>query len=165
MNIKYVKGNLFDLINHSSNVIIPHICNNVGKWGAGFVLALSKQWPKKLKEYSPEYVYGPGRSENHYGLGGVQYIQTLDGTTVVNMIAQCGTIGPKNRHPIKYDALDNCMKMISTHHRDYYGKEREYEIHAPMFGAGLAGGSWLVIEALIKEHWINRNIPVTIYQL
>lgn len=30
------------------NKIICHICNDIGKWGAGFVLALSKRW------YQPE---------------------------------------------------------------------------------------------------------------
>jgi O-acetyl-ADP-ribose deacetylase (regulator of RNase III) len=28
------------------NKIIAHICNDLGRWGKGFVLAISKRWPE-----------------------------------------------------------------------------------------------------------------------
>ena len=31
--------------------IIVHICNDNGKWGSGFVLAISKRWIKPKDEY------------------------------------------------------------------------------------------------------------------
>jgi hypothetical protein len=37
----------------------------------------------------------------------------------------------------------------------------KYEIHAPKFGSGLAGGNWNFIENLIEDIWID--IPVYIY--
>ena len=33
------------------NKIICHICNDVGGWGAGFVMALSKKWKQPVEEY------------------------------------------------------------------------------------------------------------------
>jgi hypothetical protein len=37
-------------------------------------------------------------------------------------------------------------------------------IHAPTFGAGLAGGNWNKIEQIIKDEIVNRGIKVTIYK-
>ena len=32
------------------NIIITHICNDIGAWGKGFVLALSKRWKTPEKQ-------------------------------------------------------------------------------------------------------------------
>src|SRR5262245_22379163 len=31
--------------------IIAHVCNDVGGWGAGFVLAVSRRWPEPERAY------------------------------------------------------------------------------------------------------------------
>jgi len=43
MEINYVKG---DATNPASigNKIIAHVCNDIGGWGKGFVMAISKRW-------------------------------------------------------------------------------------------------------------------------
>ena len=33
------------------NRIIAHVCNDLGGWGKGFVLAISKRWPEPEAEY------------------------------------------------------------------------------------------------------------------
>ena len=49
--INYIKG---DATNPqiSGNKIIVHICNDIGGWGKGFVLAISNKWkePEKSTE-------------------------------------------------------------------------------------------------------------------
>jgi len=35
----------------AGNKIIAHICNDVGGWGKGFVLAISKSWPEPERKY------------------------------------------------------------------------------------------------------------------
>ena len=32
--------------------IIAHICNDIGAWGRGFVLAISRRWPEPEKAYN-----------------------------------------------------------------------------------------------------------------
>lgn len=39
----------------SGNKIIVHICNDIGAWGKGFVLALSKRWVAPEKQYKEWY--------------------------------------------------------------------------------------------------------------
>ena len=43
MDIIYIKGDATSPIS-PGNKIITHICNDIGGWGKGFVLALSKKW-------------------------------------------------------------------------------------------------------------------------
>lgn len=47
MEINYLKG---DATNPASagNKIIVHVCNDIGGWGKGFVMAISKRWKNYL---------------------------------------------------------------------------------------------------------------------
>src|SRR5690606_12743464 len=43
--IQYEKGDLFEKIKihqKDKHICIPHVCNDIGAWGSGFVVALSK---------------------------------------------------------------------------------------------------------------------------
>jgi O-acetyl-ADP-ribose deacetylase (regulator of RNase III) len=48
--IHYVTGDATAPIG-TGHKIIAHVCNDIGAWGAGFVLALSKRWPQPKAEY------------------------------------------------------------------------------------------------------------------
>ena len=37
------------------NIIISHICNDIGAWGKGFVMAISKRWKEPVKQYKQWY--------------------------------------------------------------------------------------------------------------
>ena len=173
MKINYLTGDMFELVKLNAGVVIPHVCNDIGAWGAGFVMALSKHWPVDQKEQSPECMYRewfaaePDSNEGAvlhssglppFELGQVQHVVTPTGATVVNMIGQRGTVSEDNPRPVKYAALVDCMRKVAE-------SSQGCEIHAPKFGAGLAGGDWHVIEALIEELWCEPGIPVTVYSL
>jgi O-acetyl-ADP-ribose deacetylase (regulator of RNase III) len=53
------------------NKIIAHVCNDLGRWGKGFVLALSRRWPEPEREYRRWY---RARAANDFGLGAVQLV-------------------------------------------------------------------------------------------
>ena len=38
--------------------IICHVCNDIGGWGKGFVLALSRRWEQPESEYRAWYAQG-----------------------------------------------------------------------------------------------------------
>ena len=83
-NIKYVKGDATSPIGEGRKIII-HCCNDIGAWGAGFVIALSNKWPitrKKYIEWSKE--------PEGFELGEVQYVKVEDDIVVANMIGQHG---------------------------------------------------------------------------
>lgn len=57
--------------------IIAHICNDLGGWGKGFVLAVSRRWPEPERAYRQ---WHRERSGNDFGLGAVQLIQVRPDT-------------------------------------------------------------------------------------
>lgn len=157
--MKQIQGDLFAALPTDKNIIIPHVCNNIGAFSAGFVVPLSKKWPSTKTEYRKL-----NKTEG-LKLGWVQFLRVEENVVVANMIAQDGIIGPKNPVPLKYDALEKCLETVA----DYIKENRRTgewlcdEVIAPKFGSGLAGGDWSKIEAIILR--TLGAYPVTIYYL
>lgn len=151
--ITYIKG---DALNPQSkeNVIIAHICNDIGKWGKGFVMAISKKWKSPREEYINWY------NSNTLSLGKVQYVKVENNIYIANMIAQKGIYSSNNPIPIQYNHLQECLNNIKT-----YATLKEATVHMPRIGTGLAKGSWKVIEKLIINSLCNHNIKVYVYDL
>jgi hypothetical protein len=57
--------------------------------------------------------------------------------------------------PVRYDELRKCLRDVNL-----YCQLHNATMHAPRFGAGLSGGSWTVIEQIIKD---EITVDVTIY--
>ena len=153
MPIKYVKGDLFEAIQHEV-VVIPHVVNDEKLWGAGFVLPLTRCFPKSRAEYL---------AWEKCTLGHTQFVEcsnTNNKAIVANMCAQKGVGGSwidgKEVPPIRYEALRICMFDV----KQKIAKEN-LKIVCPMFGSGLSGGDWLKIEEMIYEIW--NEFDVTIY--
>ena len=156
-DIQYIKGDATNPIGDGNKIII-HCCNDCGKWGAGFVLALSKRWKDpevQYRKWSRGYIFNPP-----YLLGEVQFVNVETDTVVANMIGQHGVGSVNGSAPIRYPAIAKCLEKVAEVVKKY-----NCSIHAPRFGAGLAGGDWKIIEALIVKILCDRGIQVTIYDL
>jgi O-acetyl-ADP-ribose deacetylase (regulator of RNase III) len=134
--------------------IICHICNDRGRWGKGFVLALSARWPGPEQAYREWFRSGEG-----FGLGAVQFVQVGPNTWVANMVGQHGLRGGRTP-PIRYGAVEQCLGMVAEK-----AKELGASVHMPRIGCGLAGGQWDLIEPLILKTLCEAGVPVTIYDL
>lgn len=171
-NIIWVKNkNIFDCIqsrvsvkDNSSTVLVPHVCNNVNAFGAGFAAQVADKFPTVKMNF---HLLG-----NTAKLGQVQYV-SVDKNSVhkneiifANMIAQNKLISRSNPRPLNYGALVYAMNDIRSYiHRLKQSNSDidKVEIHAPKFGAGLAGGNWSFIVDLIHDIW--SGLPVYIYVL
>jgi O-acetyl-ADP-ribose deacetylase (regulator of RNase III) len=152
MNIKYVIGDATCPVGEGEKLIL-HCCNDIGGWGRGFVLSLSKHWKEPEKAY---------REQKNYVLGKIQMVRVEKDICVVNMIAQHDVKPTKDANgnivpPIRYDALKACLITVNG-----IAVRTKATIHAPRFGAGLSGGDWNKIEQIIKE---TITVDVTIYDL
>ena len=159
--IKYVKGDATYPIGEGNKLII-HCCNNLGVWGKGFVLALSKRWRKPVIEYMKWYESGHHFTGGRFELGAIQTVPVEKDIVICNMIGQNGILAKDNPKPIKYDAINSCLSEV---HNLILLDEEKYTVHAPRFGSGLAGGEWDLIEKLIEVNLTEKGIPVTIYDL
>lgn len=168
--IHYVTGDATDPISPGTGnpVIIAHVCNDVGGWGAGFVMALS------AKDRRPEWAYrgmfkGDGSDPK---LGDVQLEvfdptghegEDVDDVFVANMIAQRGFKTVLNNIPLDYKALRVCLDKVGQYAVTLKGTPT---IHMPRIGCGLAGGEWSRVEEIIRETLITtHNVEVYVYDL
>lgn len=143
--MKTIKGNFFDYVSDDKNIIVPHVCNNVKKFGAGFAKSIALKWPIVRSEFL----------DFDAKLGEVQFVN-VNNLIVANMIAQNGVKSTSENKPLKYSHLIRCMDSVGR-----LAKESNLEIHTIRFGSNLAGGTWAFIEELIYELW--EDIPVYIY--
>lgn len=137
--------------------IIAHICNDLGGWGKGFVLAVSKRWPEPERDYRDWYRH---RATNGFGLGQVRLVPVLADTWVANMIGQHGIRHGSNGPPIRYEAVQQCLTRLAAH-----AVTLGASIHMPRIGCGLAGGRWDRIEPLICAALSDKGITVTVYDV
>ena len=151
MKINYIVGDATRPLGEGLKFII-HVCNDIGAFGAGSVLAVSRRWSQ------PEAMY---RATKEYVLGDIQVVPVETDITVINMIGQHGVgRGRDGKPPIRYNAIDSCLKKVGDLALEYHAS-----VHGPRFGAGLAGGNWEAIEMLIDKQLCQRGIEVTIYDL
>ncbi len=137
--------------------IIAHICNDVGGWGAGFVMALSKRWKEPEAQYRL-WFKGKIADAQPFSLGEVMLVEVGTGVHVANMIAQHGIRWQGNEPPIRYEALDQALgRLADAAHR--IGAS----VHMPRIGCGLAGGTWERVEPLIQSRLSDRGIAVVVY--
>jgi O-acetyl-ADP-ribose deacetylase (regulator of RNase III) len=135
--------------------IIAHLCNDIGGWGAGFVLAVSRRWPEPERDYR---AWHRGRAGNDFGLGAVRLVPVRPDIRVANMIGQHGIRRGSNGPPIRYDAVRRCLATLADH-----AVQAGATVHMPRIGCGLAGGRWDRIEPLVTATLSVRDVPVTVY--
>jgi len=164
-DIRIVKGDATEPVG-SGVKVIAHICNDVGAWGAGFVMALS------AKDRGPERDYRRWFNRRHlakrwpamfqrFELGMIQQPLSpfAEDVFVCNMIAQHGTCeDERGRPPIRYAYLMQCLHRLRVQ-----ALQLDATVHMPRIGCGLAGGNWDYVSQIIEHTLINYGIGVTVY--
>ncbi|MDT0608768.1 macro domain-containing protein [Streptomyces lancefieldiae] len=152
--IRYVRGDA-TVPSVKGVKMIAHVCNDIGGWGKGFVLALSRRWPEPEAAYR---AWHRDRASNDFTLGAVQYVRVEPYVWVANMIGQRGVRTGSKGAPVRYEAIGTALGLLA-------GKAAELNasVHMPRIGCGLAGGKWSRVEPLITERLARRGVPVTVY--
>lgn len=153
--ITLTKHNIVDVINdkikNDKSFVVPHVANCVHVMGAGVALALKTAFPEVY-----EADLTTVKTYNKLGSISMGKFATSSDAYFVNMYAQyhykhandCIPEGYIHTFPLRYDALYSAMTRVHT----MFSSNR-YELVFPMFGAGLSGGNWNIIEAMINELW------------
>jgi len=153
--ITYVRGDATVPLGKGVKVI-AHVCNDIGGWGKGFVLALSRRWPEPEAAYR---AWHRDRASNDFGLGAVQLVRAERYVWVANMIRQRGIRTGSKGVPVRYEAIDTALTVLADR-----AAELDASVHMPRIGCGLAGGKWSRVEPLIEERLVRRGIAVTVYE-
>lgn len=152
MRIEYVKGDLFD-----TNIrAIAHGCNAQGVMGSGVARIVKERYPEAFRRYRNYY-----EKEGSLKLGDIIVVPcdyNGENKIIVNAITQ-EFFGRNGRRFVSYDAVAESMAKIN-HMFEVYGIS---EIAMPQIGAGLGGGDWNVISAIIEAEL--KNVKPYVYIL
>lgn len=151
--IQYVKGDATKPIG-LGNKIIVHLCNDLGAWGKGFVIAISKRWKEPQKKYKEWFT-----TKDNFELGEVQFVRVEEDLWIANVIGQHKLKKDKDVNPpIRYSAVLDGLEKVAD-----FAIENEASVHMPRIGCGLAGGTWDKIEPILNSTLIAKSISVTVY--
>ena len=133
------------------NIIIAHICNDIGAWGKGFVMAISKRWKEPAKQYKQWYKEG-----EDFALGAVQFVAVKENVWVANIIGQHKIYKDENGNPpIRYEAVKEGLQQVAE-----FAKKMNAKVQMPRIGCGLAGGFWDEIETIIEDTLLQKEVEV-----
>ncbi len=133
--------------------VIIHVCNDINKWGKGFVLALSKRWSDTKIIF-----HGMKQELGTISICLMEHLRIC----VVNMIAQKGIYKQNGIEPIRYGALETCLQKVAGTFKDHVYK---VSFHMPRIGCGLAGGRWEIVQSLIQRNLVEKGFVVCVYTL
>jgi hypothetical protein len=111
-------------------------------------MAISRRWKNPQWEFK----------RKRLPLKTVQMIRVEDDIQVANMVAQHGIGYRPGKPPIRYEAVQSCLKKVA-----YLAGDSS--IHMPRIGCGLAGGKWDKIEPIIVDELVANGIDVYVYDL
>lgn len=135
MKIQYRKGNLFE----TDILHIAHGCNAQGVMGSGVARIVRDDHFEAYRFYVEQY------DEHGLKLGDVQFVPA-NGKIIINAVTQ-HLYGKTGDRFVNYEAVANCMYTINRELR----AEGATQVAMPQIGAGLGGGDWRVIEAIIES--------------
>ena len=150
-----------------STVFVPHVCNNIDLFEAGFAAQVADRFPEVKANY-----HMLGKTFLKSNLGHSQILKVQEDPKYkhklyfVNMIAQNGIRNNNNIRPINYAALVRSMMGLSSfihNNTGFLNKSETIEIHAPKFGSGLSGGNWNFISDLIDDIWSKYTVFIYNY--
>jgi len=154
--IKYLTGDATAPVGEGNKIIV-HVCNDIGGWGRGFVLALSKRWPTPESSYR---AWAAKELDLPFELGQVQFVEVAKDTWVANMIGQHKTTAIDGVPPVRYEAIEEALGRVAG-----FALDNSATVHMPRIGCGLAGGIWGEVESRINLSVCIRNVSVTVYDL
>lgn len=157
-DVRYVTGDATKVGYGKGKKIIAHIVNDKGRWGKGFVMALSKEFGDGLRR--DYFEWHRDRAETDFRLGAVQFVQVKPQILVANMVGQCGIKAGSQGPPVRYEAISECLQLLGER-----ACEEGATVHMPRIACGLAGGQWERIGPMVEHMSSIYGICVYVYDI
>ena len=150
--IRYVQGDATQpfMGEGSQPCIITHIVNDRGLWGKGFVMALSRRWPRTREAYLD------WARQGKLSLGSTMVIKVEPRIFIANIVGQHDIYPRNGKPPIRYDAIRSGLETMTN-------VKPDASFHMPRIGCGLAGGQWDKVESILQEVLVSKGFDVTVY--
>ena len=159
--IQYKVGDVIKALQDSEIDVLAHGVNCQNSFGRGVAGQIAKEYPIAKVSYHNFFLERTYRVDPEYD--GIEFLDKIDEVHVAGdkVILNCFTqqyCGYGGKKYVSYDAIEACFKKALE-----YCKDENLKIGIPKIGAGLAGGSWNIIETIINE--VFGEYPITVYKL
>lgn len=142
----YKKGDLFK----APEQILAHGVNCSGAFGSGVAYGMSQNHKKSRDQYFSKFGHGGWK------LGEVQFVESES-----KIIANCATqleYLPRGVCHADYPSIKEAMIKVKE-----FAISNNGTVAIPKIGAGLAGGDWDTIKAILEE--VFNDYDVVVYEL
>jgi len=156
--MKTVSGDLIKMAQNGDFDVIVHGCNCFNSMGKGIAAGIRMHFPKA---YDVDQATNRG---NRNKLGTCTYAEDMTdypGLIVVNAYTQYTfwSAGSDKTDLAEYDAIRDCFRELKG---KVAGKSLRLGI--PKIGAGLAGGNWDRISAIIEEEMAGEDLTLVLFE-
>ncbi len=153
--LKLVHGNVLAPVGAGNKIICQLVNDQARTWGGGVARAAAQKYPVAQRQFSEWIISVPKRER----LGKTHFAKADAGLFVASLVAQQG-YGGSLIPRIRYAALEHSLVSVAT-----FAEQNEANIHMPRIGAGQSGGSWDMVEEIVRETLVARGMSVTVYDL
>lgn len=155
-NLHYVCGNAAIASFGKGKKVIAQVCNDHGRWGRGFAMAINDRWGKGPgKQYRQWHKAGVDAG---FRLGATQMVELAPSLVLANMIGQSGTRTGSKGPPVRYEAMREALTAAAG-----YASAHGASVHMPRIATGLAGGTWSPVEEIITSILRQHSIDLYVY--
>lgn len=153
--LKFKIGNLIEAAKSGEVNVIAHGCNCYNTMGSGIAPQIKNAFPNAYAADQATTKADPNK------LGSYTAAKNGD-VTVFNLYSQFGFWGRnKGLRDLNYNALYDSLDSM----RNALKGLPDVRVGIPAIGAGLAGGDWKIIQAIIEQTLDQEDFPVTVYLL
>ena len=136
--------------------IVCQLVNDQAKiWGGGVARASAKKFPAAEQQFSKWITQIPKRER----LGRVHFVHATADLTIASLVAQEG-YGSSSSPRIRYAPLEQAFCAVAD-----FAIKNSATVHTPRIGAGQSGGSWNMVEEIIRDTLTAKGVRVTVYDL
>ncbi len=155
-SITYVRGDATSTRGGGSKLVVQIVNDGAFTWGGGgFAAVVRSKWPSAQRSFTEQVIADKAALR----LGNIVTCAVSDDVTLISIIAQRG-YGLSSRPRIRYGALREGLLSVSK-----IAQGSAASVHMPRIGTGMAGGSWPVIEEIVREVLSRAGVRVFVYDL
>jgi hypothetical protein len=154
--LQVVRGSALEPRGSGNRFVVQVVNDKTANWGgAGFAQAVRTTWP----EIQTDFKDWVEHRQNALRLGNARIANLPGGVTVASVIAQ-KSYGDSASPRVRYTALRQGLETVAK-----AAKAAGATIHMPKIGTGHGGGSWPVIEDIVRTTFCDAGLTVTVYEL
>lgn len=152
--VEMCHGDVLRPVARGKHIVCQMVNDSAYRWGGGVAAQSARDYPAAQLAFE-KWMKALPRAER---LGKTHFHEVHQSRTIASLIAQEG-VGKSDVPRLRYSALSKALHVVAER-----AIETGASVHMPKLGTGAAGGSWPLIEELVVEEFVRRDIPVLVYE-